>query len=78
MSKPIEAIGIIKESRSDENRTPLVPEHIKKLKSKYPYLNIVVQPSKKRCFSDKILNYLKWEHTRFDFLKIDVPYNFML
>ena len=52
MSKPIEAIGIIKESRSDENRTPLVPEHIKKLKSKYPYLNIVVQPSKKRCFSD--------------------------
>ena len=52
MNKPIETIGIIKESRPDENRAPLVPEHIKKLKSKYPYLNIVVQPSKKRCFSD--------------------------
>ena len=53
MSKPIETIGIIKESRPDENRAPLVPEHIEKLKSKYPNLNIIVQPSKKRCFSDE-------------------------
>ena len=52
MSKPIEAIGVIKETRPDENRTPLIPEHIEKLKSKYPNLNIIVQPSKKRCFSD--------------------------
>ena len=52
MSKAIETIGIIKESRSDENRVPLVPGHIEKLKSKYPNLNIIVQPSKKRCFSD--------------------------
>ena len=52
MSKPIETIGIIKESRPDENRAPLVPEHIEKLKSRYPNLNIIVQPSKKRCFSD--------------------------
>ena len=28
MSKPIETIGVIKETRPDENRTPLIPEHI--------------------------------------------------
>ena len=52
MSRPIETIGVIKESRPDENRTPLVPEHIAKLKLKYPNINILVQPSKIRCFSD--------------------------
>ncbi len=52
MSNPIKTIGVIKESRSDENRTPLVPEHIEMLKSKYSNLNIIVQPSKNRCFSD--------------------------
>ena len=52
MNKPIETIGVIKESRPDENRTPLAPEHIEKLKTKYPNLNILVQPSKNRCFSD--------------------------
>ena len=50
MSKPIYTIGIIKESRPDENRAPLVPEHIEKLKLKYPNLNILVQPSKKDVF----------------------------
>ena len=43
MNNPIETIGIIKESRPDENRTPLVPEHIEKLKEKYPNLNILIQ-----------------------------------
>ena len=52
MSKPIENIGVIRESRPDENRAPLVPDHIEKIKSKYPNLNILVQPSKKRCFTD--------------------------
>ena len=52
MSKPIENIGVIRESRPDENRTPLVPDHIEKIKSKYPNLNILVQPSKNRCFTD--------------------------
>ena len=50
MIRPIETIGIIKESRPDENRAPLVPEHIEKLKSKYPNLNIIIQPSKKDVF----------------------------
>ena len=53
MSKPIKSIGVIKESRIDENRAPLAPEQIEKLKSKYPNLNIIVQPSKNRCFSDE-------------------------
>ena len=52
MSNPIKSIGIIREARADENRAPLVPEHIKELKLKYPNLNILVQPSKNRCFSD--------------------------
>ena len=47
------SIGVIRESRLDENRTPLVPQHIGKIKSKFPNLNIFIQPSKNRCFSDE-------------------------
>ena len=46
-------IAIIKESRTDDNRTPLVPKHIKELISRFPDIIIVVQPSKHRCFSDQ-------------------------
>ena len=46
-------IAIIRESRTDDSRTPLVPKHIKKLSSKFPDISIIVQPSKHRCFSDK-------------------------
>ena len=35
MCKPIENIGVIRESRPDENRTPLVPDHIEKIKLNY-------------------------------------------
>ena len=45
-------IAIIRESRSDDRRTPLVPIHIKELLSTFPSLSITVQPSKHRCFSD--------------------------
>ena len=48
-----QTIGIIRESRTDENRAPLVPENIKTIISKYPNLNILVQPSKNRCFSNE-------------------------
>ena len=48
MSKPIEAIGIIKETRPDENRTPLIPEHIENIKSNYPNLNVVGQENTAR------------------------------
>ena len=46
-------IAIIRESRSDDRRTPLVPTHIKELLSVFPDLSITVQPSKHRCFSDQ-------------------------
>ena len=46
-------IGIVRESRNDENRTPLVPEHIKKYKESNPNINFIIQPSNNRCFSDK-------------------------
>jgi alanine dehydrogenase len=46
-------IAVIRESRSDDRRTPLVPTHIKELLSNYTDLGIAVQPSKHRCFSDQ-------------------------
>ena len=46
-------IAIIRESRSDDRRTPLVPAHIKELLSTFPDLSISVQPSNHRCFSDQ-------------------------
>jgi len=50
--KPI-IISIIRESRVDDKRTPLVPQQVKELLSKYPNLKILVQPSKNRCFKDE-------------------------
>ena len=46
-------IAIIRESRTDDSRTPLIPTHIKELSSKFPNISITVQPSKHRCFSDQ-------------------------
>ena len=45
-------ISIIREFRRDERRAPLSPNHIKILKEHYPDLQILVQPSKIRCFND--------------------------
>ena len=53
MDKHLTNIGIIRESRNDENRTPLVPEHIKKYKESNPNINFIIQPSNSRCFSDE-------------------------
>lgn len=46
-------IAIIRESRSDDRRTPLVPAHIKELLSTFSDLSISVQPSNHRCFSNQ-------------------------
>ena len=40
MTAPIFNLGIIRESRIDEYRTPLVPKHIEKLKGSYDNINI--------------------------------------
>ena len=46
-------IAIIREFRTDENRTPLIPTHIKELLSKFPDISITIQPSEHRCFLDQ-------------------------
>ena len=53
MDNQLTYIGIVRESRSDEHRTPIVPAHIKKLKENNPNINFIIQPSNNRCFSDK-------------------------
>jgi len=47
-----QTIGIIREFRLDENRTPLVPIHISQLKKKYQNLKIIVQSANHRCHAD--------------------------
>ena len=46
-------IGIVRESRNDEYRTPIVPADIKKFKKNNPNINFIIQPSNSRCFSDE-------------------------
>ena len=53
MDSQLTNIGIVRESRNDENRTPLVPEHIKKYKESNPNINFIIQPSNSRCFADE-------------------------
>ena len=45
-------LSVIRESRIDESRTPLIPKHIKELKILFPGIEVLIQPSLKRCFSD--------------------------
>ena len=53
MTAPMFNLGIIRESRIDESRTPLVPKHIERLKGSQNNINVYVQPSIKRCFRDE-------------------------
>ena len=46
-------IGIVRESRNDEYRTPIVPADIKKFKKNNTNINFIIQPSNNRCFSDE-------------------------
>ena len=52
MTEKINSIGIVKESRSDENRAPIAPEQVSQIIKKYPNLNIIGQPSDKRTFKN--------------------------
>jgi len=46
-------IGIRREDKSVwERRTPLTPQDVQEILSKYHNIRIMVQPSKKRIFSD--------------------------
>lgn len=53
MIKKYFTISIIKEARIDENRTPFTPNQIQTLIANFPNLQILVQPSKNRCFKDE-------------------------
>ena len=57
MKKKKITLAILREARIDENRTPFSPAQISNLLNKFPNLKIIVQPSKRRCFSDE--DYLK-------------------
>ena len=46
-------ISVIREARIDENRTPFTPKQIRFFTNKFPKLQVLVQPSKKRCFKDE-------------------------
>ena len=37
-------LGIIRESRVDDFRTPLAPKNIEQIKKKYPKIKVIVQP----------------------------------
>ena len=52
MTKKINSIGILKESRPDESRAPIAPNQIPLIIEKYPDINIIVQPCENRTFKD--------------------------
>ena len=40
MTEKINSIGIVKESRSDENRAPIAPNQVSQIIKKYPHINL--------------------------------------
>lgn len=47
-------IGIIKEGKNPpDSRTPLTPSHCRKIMAQYPQLEVVIEPSASRCYSDE-------------------------
>ena len=52
MTKKINSIGILKESRPDESRAPIAPSQVSLIIDKYPDINVVVQPCDKRTFKN--------------------------
>ena len=52
MNPQINCVGVVKEARIDDTRTPLAPLHIKQLKNEYPDLRFIVQPSDLRSFKN--------------------------
>lgn len=53
MTEIINSIGIIKESRPDESRSPIAPHQVSKIKNQYPNINIFVQKCDKRTFKNE-------------------------
>ncbi len=57
MKNKIITLGVLKEARIDENRTPFSPSQISALLNNFSNLKIIVQPSGRRCFKNE--DYLK-------------------
>ena len=53
MKSQVNCVGIIRETRIDDARTPLTPIHISQLKKKYSKIKFIVQPSKNRSYKDE-------------------------
>ena len=53
MNKKIVVLGILKEVRIDENRTPFSPAQVSSILNKFSNIKIIVQPSSRRCFKDE-------------------------
>ena len=52
MNTKINCVGIIRETRIDDSRSPLAPLHVEKIKKKYPNIKVIVQPSELRAYKD--------------------------
>ena len=52
MNTQISCVGIIRETRIDDSRSPLAPINIENLKKKYSNIEFFVQPSKNRAYQD--------------------------
>ena len=52
MTKKINSIGILKESRPDESRAPIAPSQVSLIIEKYSDINIIVQPCDNRTFKN--------------------------
>ena len=53
MRNKIFNLGILKEVRIDENRTPFSPAQVSNILNKFSNIKIIVQPSGRRCFKDE-------------------------
>ncbi len=53
MNNKIVILGILKEVRIDENRTPFSPAQVSSILNKFSNIKIIVQPSNRRCFKDE-------------------------
>ena len=53
MNTKINCVGIIRETRIDDTRTPLTPKNIIEIKKKFSNIKLIVQPSKFRSYTDK-------------------------
>jgi len=53
MNNKIVILGILKEVRIDENRTPFSPAQVSSVLNKFSNIKIIVQPSNRRCFKDE-------------------------